>query len=791
MDGLPSNLFEAVSTKDLDGLIYLYALSGRGALTRIARLTGVSPSILDQPFSLKERVNRYRSSSGCLNDDQKIDLHQTELKLWSVSRDLHQILDNIKRKRFNNLVPHDKSDNDGINETEMLLSSHIQAGMSDSSLSNFTETSQKTPFLPKFLVGPSITLSHSASELDQVSDTLYPQLPRMNSWVRYNPNNALYNSSLNDIVDHEIEMHLINRASSMTNTRPKSSFVMYAHEPNGSTSANPIFDGAVANATPQGIQGGGGGSGTILHLACDIDSPLTLAILLVMGADPSCRHTVFRRTIVHEAACVNAPNSLRFLLEQFPSSLPCTTEDDASIDECKDEVLYERKSAIKHGLEFGDDSATTPNVIARRGLSFVKTLSIILDLIRQVQENNLSEIAAARILINKVPLAAVAQSFLEAACSLNEDNSATLDGHGNTALHWASFKNSFPCAKILLSHGAIPNSKAKTSEWTPLHDAAYSNAVDTLSLLIAAGGDVNSKAKSGATPLCFAAQEDGPEAAELLLKAGADPTVRCIKGNGSLGDEHSQHVYNHVSRFSGYTPLHYCAHYNAYKTARTILKFSNAVRGLSSHSPLLEIPDLNNRLPIHIAVSRGNSDVLRQFLHFGQIIETTSYSHEENSVASIDIHHSASGQDSQENRSLISISDDEDVVMDGDASNVFPIPQSRTLTFSPVSVSSLALRSMIPLEPLKSPKPWNCISQRSIDECKIIIQDMELYWSPERHSIFHPRDREAARELLRVGKRLEQEGTGLFLELWPLVLSFCGRGWFEPKTDNPSKQIVS
>jgi hypothetical protein len=52
MDGLPSNLFEAVSTKDLDGLIYLYALSGRGALTRIARLTGVSPSILDQPFSL-------------------------------------------------------------------------------------------------------------------------------------------------------------------------------------------------------------------------------------------------------------------------------------------------------------------------------------------------------------------------------------------------------------------------------------------------------------------------------------------------------------------------------------------------------------------------------------------------------------------------------------------------------------------------------------------------------------------------------------------------------------------
>jgi hypothetical protein len=36
-------------------------------------------------------------------------------------------------------------------------------------------------------------------------------------------------------------------------------------------------------------------------------------------------------------------------------------------------------------------------------------------------------------------------------------------------------------------------------------------------------------------------------------------------------------------------------------------------------------------------------------------------------------------------------------------------------------------------------------------------------------------------ELLRVGKRLEQQGTGIFIDLWPLVLGFCGRGWFEPE----------
>jgi hypothetical protein len=38
-------------------------------------------------------------------------------------------------------------------------------------------------------------------------------------------------------------------------------------------------------------------------------------------------------------------------------------------------------------------------------------------------------------------------------------------------------------------------------------------------------------------------------------------------------------------------------------------------------------------------------------------------------------------------------------------------------------------------------------------------------------------------ELLRVGKRLEQEGKGIFIDLWPEVLSYCGRGWFETESE--------
>ena len=55
----------------------------------------------------------------------------------------------------------------------------------------------------------------------------------------------------------------------------------------------------------------------------------------------------------------------------------------------------------------------------------------------------------------------------------------------------------------------------------------------------------------------------------------------------------------------------------------------------------------------------------------------------------------------------------------------------------------------------------------------------EQSWSPEHHLLFTPQDRKAVMELLRVGKRLEQNGTGIFIDLWPNILSFCGRGWFE------------
>ena len=317
---------------------------------------------------------------------------------------------------------------------------------------------------------------------------------------------------------------------------------------------------------------------------------------------------------------------------------------------------------------------------------------------------------------------------------------------------------------VLLSYGVDVNCRAHPSGWTPLHDAAYADAGDAVARLIAAGAIVDARSHSGATPLCFAAQEDSPDAIRMLLEAGADPSLRCLGNSPGIHHRANNADNNHFhSRFNGYTPLHYCAHYNAAKAARVLLFGSNGRHGHTAVD-LLEIPDLNEKLPIHVAVARGSSEVLRELLHGGARVETASY------------HPPPSP------RSRVRL-----VVPT--ASAPVPIPtfndtnvENNALSTSPTvitPVSSPVLRAMIPSQPITSSKPWNCLSQKSIDACNHLIKEAEMNWTPERHSLFSPSDRNSIVEVLRVGKRLEQNGLGIFLDLWPRVLAFCGRGWFE------------
>lgn len=105
---------------------------------------------------------------------------------------------------------------------------------------------------------------------------------------------------------------------------------------------------------------------------------------------------------------------------------------------------------------------------------------------------------------------------------------------GDTPLHWPSHNGHIEIVQLLLDHGA--DATAHEIGWiggTPLHWASEREPA-IMELLIAAGADVNArvgKAGShhlGGTPLhwCARQREDWAPCIEVLLKHGADPTIR-------------------------------------------------------------------------------------------------------------------------------------------------------------------------------------------------------------------------------------------------------------------------
>lgn len=823
---LPASLFHAVAENDIEGMIRLYASSCRDTVR----------SLMANPQS---SMSGHSFQSLPLHKEEKESEIEPRVQskksfVTQILRDLGQVIENPQgiaslkgSERYENMCDDEEKDTEesgkGQNLTRLGTTTDTDVVMEDGTNQGEvpspmlhpqqTQFSASIPLLPHFFNDEN---SREESLMSPENSTV-SRPRRRTRGRRLTRNPSYYNKESGWNTTEDIDENLFDIARSLTNTRPAPSFVVYHPDQHPTAqhaddSVVPLFDGAIANSTPMGRHimrgggrgslGGGGGSGTILHLATALDLPLVLVSLLILGGDVMSRHTAFRRLILHEAACANSPKCLRLLLsfrhgksgtkqmenENSVSGLEGKPSSSIKKMTATEKVTRENKKGysnfdIQNSSARKDSKSFNGATKVANRPSFLEVLYQILELNNKVKREELSDLDASFHLLEKVP--ATSQFLLIASSHLRSISPPSrfseqqlldcqVDGHGNTPLHWASFKNSVDCVSILLSHQADPNIKAYPSGWTPLHDAAYSDSAESISLLIEAGARVDSQAHSGATPLCFAAQEDAPNATRLLLEASADPSIRCCESgcDGGSATDYS----THHNRFSGYTPLHYCAHYNAYHSARVLIEYSMKTQGRGiDTSPLLEIPELSGRLPIHVAVLRGSSDVLKELLHGGAHIEKETQIPVNNKAttqqpASDLVEDDTGSMNTAESQNL---SESFDVPMS-------PVPNDN-MTAIVTPTSSPVLKSLIPQVPVTSSKPWNCISQRSIDQCKALLDESEQNWSPERHSIFHPRDRLAVTELLRVGKRLEQMGTGIFRELWPLVLSFCGREWFEPE----------
>ena len=94
--------------------------------------------------------------------------------------------------------------------------------------------------------------------------------------------------------------------------------------------------------------------------------------------------------------------------------------------------------------------------------------------------------------------------------------------NGNTALMMASFKHNVPAVKALLAKGAIVNRPG----WTALHFAAASGDDEITKILIDHFAYIDAEAPAKFTPLMIAAREGHESIVGLLLKEGADASLK-------------------------------------------------------------------------------------------------------------------------------------------------------------------------------------------------------------------------------------------------------------------------
>jgi uncharacterized protein len=94
--------------------------------------------------------------------------------------------------------------------------------------------------------------------------------------------------------------------------------------------------------------------------------------------------------------------------------------------------------------------------------------------------------------------------------------------NGTTALMMAAFKQNKAAVTALIARGAQVNRKG----WTPLHFAAAAGDVDIMSILLEHYAYIDAASPTGFTPLMLAAREGKEEAVQLLLREGADATIK-------------------------------------------------------------------------------------------------------------------------------------------------------------------------------------------------------------------------------------------------------------------------
>jgi uncharacterized protein len=110
-----------------------------------------------------------------------------------------------------------------------------------------------------------------------------------------------------------------------------------------------------------------------------------------------------------------------------------------------------------------------------------------------------------------------------------KDSPSSLDEGRLTALHLAAEHGHASTCRILLEHGADPNSTTQ-SHRTPLNYACHARSLAAIKELLAHGADPNGSTRGYETPLIAACLCDDSKLVKALLDAEADPNLKSASG---------------------------------------------------------------------------------------------------------------------------------------------------------------------------------------------------------------------------------------------------------------------